>query len=441
MLNSNFFLKSAIFLSISSSLLASGYSVSEYLNASSLAKARAGGSAIASDASTVFSNPAGMTNLSKEEFLFSAKFLAPTLKFNDKNSIDIFGNPLNGNSGGDGGVLALIPSIFYSKNIEDNLWLGLSLNAPFGLSSEYNYDWVGRYTSINATLKTIDLNPNIAYKVNENFSIGAGISLQYIQGFLASALDFGAICLGVLGSDTCTNLSMPTPQSLDGRVDIEADDISLGFNIGLLYKFNEDTRVGFSYRSKVKHNLKGDSDFYIPQQALAFNPLFADTKAHIKITIPEQYSLSAFHKINEQFAIMGDISLTKWDIHKELKVTYDNLVQPNTIIPKNWEDALRVAGGISYKYNRDLTLEAGIAIDENAIPNSTFDPSVPASKQIWTTLGATYDYSKDFSISLGYAHVFFEDERVNLNGAFGENLNGEMEVDMNVLALDLKYKF
>ena len=128
-------------------------------------------------------------------------------------------------------------------------------------------------------------------------------------------------------------------------------------------------------------------------------------------------------------------------LRDKLKVTYDNQLQPDTVIPKNWHKAWRVSSGLNYKYNKYLTLQTGIAFDEKAIPESTFDPSVPASKQILTTLGTTYNYSNDFTISIGYAHVFFENEKIDLNGAFGENLKGEMRVDMNVLALDLRYKF
>ena len=168
---------------------AAGFQLIEQ-SVSGLGNAFAGGAAIAEDATTIFYNPAGLTRV-PSQFIAGVHFISPSAKFHDEGSSRV--NPLIGslgtNNGGDGGVNALVPNIYYSRKIGDKAAFGIGVNVPFGLGTEYPSDWIGRYHAIKSDMKTININPTFAFNLTNNFSLGVGVSAQYIKADLSNAVD------------------------------------------------------------------------------------------------------------------------------------------------------------------------------------------------------------------------------------------------------------
>ena len=430
------FLTISIFLS--QVMYGSGFSIGEYNGA--LSDARSGGAALAKDATTIYTNPAGLTEIGNQ-FLISSKLFAPSVKFKDRATVDVTGQKISGGEGGEAGVFALATSIFYAKELTDTLSFGLGIHSPYGLTADYDSGWMGRYSVVKASILTLDINPSIAYKVNDNLSIGAGLSVQYFRGVLSSKIDYSAICLASLDSQSCENLSINEIQKGDGFLEVKADDISYGFNLGLLYKSSSDTRFGLSYRSKVDHDLRGKADFLNPAGVSAFNPLFTDSKVNVPIRLPARAMISAYHKLNSDLALMGDVTYSKWSRYKETRIKFDNSAQDDLVTRRDWHDTFRYALGLDYRYSPKLNYQMGIAYEESAIDGKTYDPAVPADDMLWLSLGGEYSYSDELDIAFGYTHVFFETENVKLDGSYGEKLDGEMHVDMDLVGVQLKYKF
>lgn len=131
---------------------------------------------------------------------------------------------------------------------------------PFGLSTEYDEGWVGRYHAIKSAVPTINLNPALAFKLNDQLSLGAGMSAQYISAELTSAIDSGSVCYGLVGPGTCNPAGLtPGSQAVDSYAKIKGDDWGYGINLGLLYKPANAMRIGVAYRSSVKQRLEGDA--------------------------------------------------------------------------------------------------------------------------------------------------------------------------------------
>jgi long-chain fatty acid transport protein len=304
------------FIVSSGTAFASGFALIEQ-GVSGLGNAYAGGAAIAQDGSTIFYNPAGMTRI-PSQFIGAANVIIPNFKFKNEGSTHLTGVPLVGGNGGDAGVTKVVPNLYFVKKINDQVSFGVGINAPFGLTTEYDQGWVGRYYAVKSELLTVNINPSIAYRFNEQFSIGAGLNIGYVKADLSNAIDFGTIGFGLPGL---------TPQGNDGFVELKGDAWGIGWNAGLLYELTKDTRVGLAYRSQVSYTLKGDAEFSnvppIFNNVPSLQNLFKKSNIEAKLKTPDSLSLSFFHSFNPKWAIMGDVTWTNWRTFNELRIEFD----------------------------------------------------------------------------------------------------------------------
>ncbi|MDP3142312.1 MAG: outer membrane protein transport protein, partial [Methylotenera sp.] len=206
---------------------AAGFALIEQ-SASGMGNAFAGGGAVAEDASTVFFNPAGMTYIQGTEIVGAIHLIKPSAEFNDRGSVKAIGFPAKGGNGGDAADLAFVPNFYYKRDLTDNIKFGLGVNVPFGLKTEYDPTWIGRFQAVKSELKTININPAIAFKVNDQLSLGAGISAMWAQAELTRAVN-----------------RVTAPES---TVKVKGDDWGFGVNLGAIYQDTADTRIGLAYR-------------------------------------------------------------------------------------------------------------------------------------------------------------------------------------------------
>jgi len=431
---------------------ASGFAIIEN-SASGMGNAFAGAAAVAEDASTVYFNPAGLTNLSGTQLVGVGHIIAPSAEFsNDGSYVNpslTGGVPVAGTLPGkddDGGTVAMVPNLFFATQINDQWFAGLGINAPFGLEVSYDSDWVGRYNATKSKLQTININPSIAFKANEFFSIGGGISAQYVRATLSSAIDFGSVCFGVIDPATCSGAGV-LPLQADGQGKVKGSDWSWGFNLGAMFNISEATRIGLSYRSSIDHEVEGNADFRVPANFQGFLdmgiPVFSDTGVTAAVEVPESASLSLFHQINDRFAILADATWTKWDRFQELRFVYDNPNQPDTVQPQEWENAMRYSLGLTYTHNDHLLFRMGTAYDETPIPSAELrTPRIPGNDRTWLSFGVGYKFSEKLGMDLGYAHLFVDDTDIHaLDHSTGHQLLGTYEADVDILSAQLNMAF
>ena len=450
-------LSSGILLAMSANIQASGFYIIEH-SASGMGNAFAGGAASAEDASTVYFNPAGMTNLAGSQMVAAGHIIVPAFDYSDGGSYVnpqlTGGMPIAGSLPGknsDGGETAFVPNLYISSQLNDSWFAGIGINAPFGLTTEYDDDWVGRYHALKSELKTININPSIAYKVNDRFSIGGGLNVQYIDATLTNAVDFGTVCLGIemqgyIPGGTCTGAGV-LPLQADGKAEVSGSDWSFGFNLGALINLTDTTRLGLSYRSKIEQDLEGNAEFNVPDNFQAILdmglPLFSDTGVTAGVELPEMAAISIFSQITPSLALMADATYTKWSRFEELRISYDNPNQPDTVQPENWDDSMRYSIGASYRYNDKMIFRFGGAYDETPI-SKTEDrtPRIPDNDRTWLTLGLGYQFSDTMSMDVGYAHLFIDDTDINsLDHSTGHQLVGEYSADVDILSAQLNVKF
>ena len=429
-------LASAIF---SSQVHAAGFALIEN-GASGQGNAFAGAAAVGSDASTVWFNPAGMMRLGDDQLLVAGNFISPKASFSNNGSTLADGaTPISG-SNDDGGRNALVPNLFWVMSINRKMKFGLGVNAPFGLETEYDDTWVGRYHAVRSDLKTLNINPSIAYQVNDALSIGGGLNVMLADVTFTNAVDFGSL-LGM-------------PQAADGFAHLNAtnygglSDFAYGFNLGLLYNVSDNTRIGLAYRSKVTIDVSGSADFKVPAAAapVLSSGAFKSSAINASVDLPASASLSLAHEMNK-LTLLADITWTGWSSFDELRIKYSNTAQPDSVTTENWDNALRYSIGADWRYSEKITLRAGIAYDQTPVPDAKHRTArVPGNNRTWLSLGGGYVFSKAISVDVGYSHLFVSSTDINntfesSQPALAATLKGSYDASIDILSAQLVWKY
>jgi long-chain fatty acid transport protein len=378
-----------------------------------------------------------MTRLPGLQVVAAAHAIRPSVKFrNDGSSLAPLQTSLGGN-GGDGGDWAFVPNTYLSWQVNPRWYVGVGLSAPFGLKTEYESSWVGRFHGIKSELKTINVNPSAAFRINDAVSIGAGISYQYAEATLTNAVNYSAAASGLLGT------------GLEGVARVEGDDDAWGFNLGALFNMGPQTRIGIAYRSAISYTLTGSVAFSNRPAALGAAIPNGPVRADVKV--PGSASWSIFHQLNPKWDVMADISWTDWSTMKAL-----NIVRTSgallTTTPLNWRDTWRFSAGANYRASDAWTWRAGVAFDQAPVPDIDRTPRIPDQDRTWLAVGAQYKASKQMAIDVGYAYIFVKDGSSRLCDAAGaaahpatcagrNSLIGTYNNDINILSAQLRYAF
>jgi long-chain fatty acid transport protein len=448
----------AVLLLLPGLSLASGFALIEQ-SVSSMGTAYANGSSGMDDASTIFFNPATMTRLQGSNVsggihvIHSSTDVDAKGTYNSANpTIDAvgLGGVSTGNNGKDDiSLTAAVPHGGYSHQLNDQMWVGLSINSYFGLKTKYDNDWVGRYHAIKSDLKTVNFNPTFAFAVTETTSIGLGVNALYADGELTNAVDAGLGTLQAVPPGSPPFFWEPGSSDLDSRAKLEGDDWGYGWNVGLMLEPTSSSRIGLHYRSKVDLTLDGS--------ARVSGPLVNfDNDAELDVTLPASASVSALHAFNPRWTVMADITWTKWDDLDELRAEIDpsgkNTVPVKSSLTKlNWENSIRVAAGASYRYNKTWLFRSGVAYDESPVPKDSLrSPRVPDADRIWVTLGANYRYSKALTFDFGYAHLFVDDPELLTDDAHDptsgqtsgfHKVKGDYDAAVDIVSAQVNWKF
>lgn len=399
---------------------ASGFALIEQ-NASGLGNAYAGAAAAAEDASTIYFNPAGLTRLPGRQLVGAVHLIVPSAKFSPAgNNTSAFSTTglagpfaMNGN-GGDAGEPAAVPNFYLSWQLDPKLFVGVGVNAPFGMMTDYDTNWMGRFHALKSAIETVNINPTVAYKVNEAFSMGLGLNWQRIDAELNKGINYSFLASAGSVPGVANNT--------EGSNSIKGNDSAWGFNFGFTFNPSPATTLGFSYRSAINYTLEGTVQYYARPAAIqgllgvaAVANQAGDGAVSANVKMPASYSFAAKHKAGN-WEFMADATKTEWSTIQTL-----NIVRSNGFLlestPFNWRNTWRVGAGANYRYNSQWMVRTGIAFDETPTQDAFRTPRVPDQDRTWLSIGAQYRMSQQGVIDVGYAHIFVKDATINMNGA------------------------
>lgn len=416
---------------VSGEAFAAGFQLREQ-SSDYIGNAFAGSAAQASSPATIWYNPAGMTLLHGNQIAGSLTWIAPQARFTGSGT-SALGFPTGGKMGGDGIDDAAVGATFAMYSFSNDLKFGLAVTSPFGLRTAYPSDWAGRYFGVASAVTSINVNPNVAWRVNPNLSIGGGISVQWLEADLSGAVDQNAVCFKL--GKACPG---PVGSFGDGMLRVKGDNIGVGYNLGILYEFSPGTRVGASYRSAIRYNLQGDAT---PAGALASLAIPAGP-IHADFTSPASATVSLYHEFDDKWAAMADVQWTQWSSFKDLNVYRDGSGALVTGTHEGWRDTWFFSLGANYKWMPGHTIRIGAAYDMGAVTEARLrTPRIPDTDRIWLSTGYTWDINEKLRMSFGYAHIFAKEVDVALADAKTGTLTGKYNGSVDLLSTSFTYKF
>lgn len=415
-------------IAMASSTYAAGFMLTEQ-SASSLGRAYAGAGVDGSDISGVFYNPATMTLHPGTQI--QAGFVAIGLDLDYKGND---GTTENGRAN-----TQPIPFGYISHQATDNVWVGLAMTVPFGMGTEYDDNWSLASRGISAQVLTFDFNPNVAWKLSEKVSLGAGMSVQYAAADLKMR-------------DNLPGL----PQTVDGEID--ADSWAWGFNVGMMWTPADNLRFGLSYRSKVNHHAKGDftvSNLRQGNMAITgdnltgalTNPtlgaLWGKHDAAVSLSTPAWLMATAAWDVNYLLSLYATFRWTDWSSFKDLDINY-SVVGLGTM-PKNvhnaWKDTYLVSLGADMRFYDWWTMRAGIGYETSAVDEAQYRTAIiPDADRLWLALGSSFKVAKDFQLDVSAAWLHGIGER-DLYYNDGKKAGRFDTLDAYLLGVQMVYKF
>lgn len=421
-----------IALAFSGTAAASGFQLQNQTGSGN-GNAFAGAAATAEDAGTVMWNPAGMTYLPKgHNISAAATALVRTIDYKDTGSTVNLpppasaAFPLGTTDGGNAGGTSLVPAFYWAYSLNDRLSLGLGVSPTFGNVTEYDFDFVGRNAGYFAEIKQININPSVAWKVNERFSIGGGLNFAHNETHFKQGLAFGNILLA--GS---TN-----------HLDIKGDDWAVGYNLGAMFQVTPATRIGLTYRSELEFNLEG-------RQRVSVAPLNAATAnqdIEAKLKTPASASLAVSHMANERLELLADFTWTDWSVVDIIQLKNKASGANLNALSYNFKDSWRVGIGANYQLNDAWKLRVGVAYDKSPVKSAQDRTmTLPDSDRTWLSIGAKYRISPKMSLDLGYTYLMFASAKTNRAVMAGvtevQTINGKWDNDVHIISTQLNYNF
>ncbi len=412
-------------IAMASSTYAAGFMLTEQ-SASSLGRAYAGAGVDGSDISGVFYNPATMTLHPGTQI--QAGFVAIGLDLDYKGND---GTTENGRAN-----TQPIPFGYISHQATDNVWVGLAMTVPFGMGTEYDDNWSLASHGISAQVLTFDFNPNVAWKLSEKVSLGAGMSVQYASADLKMRDQ-----VGQQGN---------MPLTVDGEID--ADSWAWGFNVGMMWTPVDNLRFGLSYRSKVNHHAKGDftvNNLRLGNTAIAdhtgLGALWGKHDAAASLSTPAWLMATAAWDVNDLLSLYATFRWTDWSSFKVLDINYSVVGQGTKTkpVPNFWKDTYLVSLGADMRFYDWWTMRAGIGYETSAVDEARYRTAIiPDADRLWLALGSSFKVAKDFQLDVSAAWLHGIGERDLYADDKGGVKAGRFDtLDAYLLGVQMVYKF
>lgn len=361
-----------------------------------------GQAAVASDASTAYFNPAGMSQLNYSQFMLGSQLVVPNTHFSVGSQ-----NTISGGNGGNAGTLTPGIGLYYVYAASPSLKLGVSFNTPYGGALNYTNGWAGRYMVQNMLFYTLDLNPAISYSVNKWLSLGAGVVLEYASLNQTVALPiFGAI---------------------DGQADIKVNNFAPGYNLGVLLTPAQGTKIGIAYRSRVLHNLSGTTTFL----RIGVTPTTTT-----RMIMPQNIIVSLDQSLSDRVNLLGELGWANWQSMRTTNVNIAGFTATTTL---NWTNTYRLGLGLQFNATSAMTLQAGASYDSSPTKPSLRTPNLPMDQQYRFGAGLMYATSQAVKLGFSYEYLNFGKAAINnvssngtLQGNYSTNFANVVQASINV---------
>lgn len=414
---------------------AAGFQLKEN-SVKSMGSAFAGTAAKTGDSSVVTNNPAVMTQFEGTTVQVDLTVIDLNYEFQGGGT-NALGGDVGGGNGGNAGAVTPIPALSVVHKFDNGTAVGAMVSAPFGLKTEYDAGWVGRYAAQTSDVQIVDLALSGAVDIGDRFSVGVGIIASRADVTLSKAVDFGGQLarFGVPGF---------APGSSDGLAEIQGDDNGFGYLLGAHFRPTDSVSIGVSYRSEIDYELSGTADWTLQSDAAgtlgALQPgLFIDGGAFAELTTPSILNIGATWQATEALMFSATYAQTGWESLREVRVQFDN-PDPDSVEPFEWKDTYFAAVGAEYKLNEAWKLRGGVAYDETPTSLAHRTPRLPDANRIFYSIGATWMLSDAFDVNFAYTRIEPRDPKIDTTSG-GSRVAGNFDGNANLFGVSAQYRF
>ena len=376
----------------------------------------AGATAGAENNTYAYFNAAGLTRQKGTQFTVGGTYIAPkasasNVRYGDNNE----------NRGADVNNIvhaAVAPYMTYSNQVDDKTFFGVSMNVPYGMVTKYDREWAGSDHGITSKVTSVTVTPMAAYKATDKLSLGAGLQMQYIKAKLSNT---------IAGTPAYSRL--------------EGDTFDIGYQLSALYELNDKTRFGASYRSQIKHKLKGEIEAELVPSPMVNQDISA------RLTTPAMLSLGAYHELNDKWAVMAEYQRVFWSSFENLTIKGETMNYPTgyvSSVKENWRDTNFYAVGASYKIDHQWTWRLGLAYDQSAVRYEDRTPRIPDSDRTWYSTGLSYKYNDKLTFDFAYTYISADKAKMDTRNISATDLSKttvEYTNSVQLFGLSLKYNF
>lgn len=468
--------------------LAEGYKLFEQ-SVSSMGNAYAGRGAQITDASLVYSNPAALSQLPTAQWSGGLNLITADTRYQDVTAASANGAPVVGRSQGENSLTEVVPFVFYTNKLSDKLSYGVGFYVPFGLSSDYDNNWAGRYFADETSIQVLALQGSVAYALTPDWSIGAGFSVNHAEGTLSKYKDHNGLCETGSRINAIYQRDVYNAAYCDSHYEVSGDDVAAGYSLGVHGQPLRGLKFAVVYHSELKFGLTGDSTItntpitganvagspnYLviaPQLPaidkatgkLAVNPRLQEA-SQLKLTTPANLLFSLDQQLSKDWSWQASINWTGWSAFKNIEIVSNdaapsislstsqpqNLAKPGYIgyIPEYWRDSWSTALGLTWQYQPDLQLKTGVAYDENPITQSHKTARVPTADRLWWTIGANWTIDSHWTLDLAYGYMWMStlsinEHEFNANDQriYQSQLQASFKNHAQLLGMQLNYRY
>jgi long-chain fatty acid transport protein len=404
-------------------------------SAAGLALSTAGAAAGGAGLGSMFWNGATITDYEGWQSSWSVSGIMPDSQLTAKPGSSLLALAPFGTSAksGDIGQDAVLPASYTSYQLNDKIWLGLAVNTPFGLTTAGPNNWAGSTQGITTKIASYNINPTLAYKINDMISVSAGVQAMYFKTYLRQAIDLPGL----------NNVS-PVFSGTFHDASVKGNAWGFGFTLGATLKPVEGTEIGIGYRSSVTEKVKGNINF--SEQIAVVQPLpVGSYPAQLNIKLPDILTIGLRQRITPDFTMLAGFEWDHWSTVNLLPIFSRGPVPAagavyETLAVRYKNGWLASLGG-EYKWSQALTLRGGIAYEKSPIQNDNRLSILPDSDRIWTSIGAGWKITNKLSADFSYAHLFAKNGTINQTSSTGVRLVADTRSHVDIVSVGLTYRW
>lgn len=400
-------------LLISTNIFAGGFQLNEH-GAKALAMGGAF-TAIVNDPSAIYWNGAGLSQLTGTNIMIGTSLIAPQSTFRGVTPDITKYRAKN---------LVFFPTHFFGSHAFNDQWsVGLGFTTPFGLGTEWDENWIGKYLALKTTLMTFTVSPVVTYSPVKSISLSAGFVYSFANVEITRKSQLSTILAN------------------DAYVDLTGDDsFAYGFNAGIMLKPTDFLSIGASYHSEVKYDFKGTAVTVGPDQLAASLPN-GDITA--ELTTPQNIAVGIAVDVTKRLKVSADYQFVGWSSYDVLAVDFANPDFEDIASPRNYKDAYIVRVGAGYQMNDQINLMGGVYFDKNPVSTAYLNPTLPEADRLGLSFGIEAKLFEDLSITGSY--LFIRAKQVTVTDSEeiyskpSSKFNGTYNSNANIFSLGFVY--